>query len=616
MSVLSEDHGFAQQDDAPATRDTGQLLLVGLVVLALAASVIMMLTGNINLLKVALLAALWAAVFGIFLTYFYRNKLSEQKLEHENQIEQARLAFHAEQAARELELEQRITEKTHDATQETLDKIKDQLDNLRSQLEMLSGVSFEEPTMIRAEAHRIKEIKEISASDGMDYGSVDFDTTTSDHEMAEDYRESDDVSVDSDQFNNARFGTYPTFTGSGSNATDMTDVFSHVPDPEPEFDPDAEWDESKHFSEFPVETATNNSNMSNMEDSAVDGEPIPTDYDLPSYSSWESNRYASENSEDAEVEEPTGSFPANADANANAGASSSGSDSGRSGGAHSSPDNSGASTSGYGADFSAARLQNIYGRSAASSQATQGSRAAQGAQGSQSSGGHTSHRGSDSLAFGNSSNAANANAGEADSRDTTNARSNDANTPNRATYPNFAMPSGSQESTDSSASTHDSRGSHRSGGHATDSSQAGFSYSNYGSSGYSSPDYSAPAANSNNDSAATVYEAPSSSGPSYASPSWSSTSPAVGDSATTDSTDSAGSQQDTGSWRQRVAAGSTPSEGGGRRRKQSEPEPEPQNHRGSHRRPEQEAEDTRHGRRRRDEGGGLSVADLLRRNDG
>lgn len=610
MSVLSEDHGFAQQDDAPATRDTGQLLLVGLVVLALAASVIMMLTGNINLLKVALLAALWAAVFGIFLTYFYRNKLSEQKLEHENQIEQARLAFHAEQAARELELEQRITEKTNDATQETLDKIKDQLDNLRSQLEMLSGVSFEEPTMIRAEAHRIKEIKEISASDGMDYGSVDFDTTTSDHEMAEDYRESDDVSVDSDQFNNARFGTYPTFTGSGSNATDMTDVFSHVPDPEPEFDPNAEWDESKHFSEFPVETATNNSNM---EDSAVDGEPIPTDYDLPSYSSWEGNRYASENSEDAEVEEPTGSFPANA----NAGAGASGSDTGRSSGAHSSPDNSGVSTSGYGADFSAARLQNIYGRSAASSQGSQGSQAAQSAQGSQTSGGHTSHRGSDSFAFGNSSsNTANANAGETDSRDTTNARSNDANTPNRATYPNFAMPSGSQENTDYSASTHDNRGGHRSGGHSANSNQSGFSYSNYGSGGYSSPDYSTPVADSNSDSAATVYDAPSSSGSSYASPNWSSTSPAVGDSATTDSTDSAGSQQDTGSWRQRVAAGSTPSEGGGRRRKQSEPEPEPQNHRGSHRRPEQEAEDTRHGRRRRDEGGGLSVADLLRRNDG
>ena len=610
MSVLSEDHGFAQQDDAPATRDTGQLLLVGLVVLALAASVIMMLTGNINLLKVALLAALWAAVFGIFLTYFYRNKLSEQKLEHENQIEQARLAFHAEQAARELELEQRITEKTNDATQETLDKIKDQLDNLRSQLEMLSGVSFEEPTMIRAEAHRIKEIKEISASDGMDYGSVDFDTTTSDPEMAEDYRESDDVSADSDQFNNARFGTYPTFTGSGSNATDMTDVFSHVPDPEPEFDPNAEWDESKHFSEFPVETATNNSNM---EDSAVDGEPIPTDYDLPSYSSWEGSRYASENSEDAEVEEPTGSFPASADANTGA----SGSDTGHSSGAHSNSDNSGVSTSGYGADFSAARLQNIYGRSAASSQGAQGSQAAQGAQGSQTSGGHTSHRGSDSFAFGNStSNAANANAGETDSRDTTNARSNDANTPNRATYPNFAMPSGSQENTDYSASTHDNRGSHRSGGHSANSNQSGFSYSNYGSGGYSSPDYSTPVADSNSDSAATVYDAPSSSGSSYASPSWSSTSPAVGDSATTDSTDSAGRQQDTGSWRQRVAAGSTPSEGGGRRRKQSEPEPEPQNHRGSHRRPEQEAEDTRHGRRRRDEGGGLSVADLLRRNDG
>ena len=68
----------------PATRDTGQLLLVGLVVLALAASVIMMLTGNINLLKVALLAALWAAVFGIFLTYFYRVfiNISAYSLQH------------------------------------------------------------------------------------------------------------------------------------------------------------------------------------------------------------------------------------------------------------------------------------------------------------------------------------------------------------------------------------------------------------------------------------------------------------------------------------------------------------------------------------------------------
>ena len=599
MSVLSEDHGFAQQDDAPATRDTGQLLLVGLVVLALAASVIMMLTGNINLLKVALLAALWAAVFGIFLTYFYRNKLSEQKLEHENQIEQARLAFHAEQAARELELEQRITEKTNDATQETLDKIKDQLDNLRSQLEMLSGVSFEEPTMIRAEAHRIKEIKEISASDGMDYGSVDFDTTTSDHEMAEDYRESDDVSVDSDQFNNARFGTYPTFTGSGSNATDMTDVFSHVPDPEPEFDPDAEWDESKHFSEFPVETATNNSNV---EDSAVDGEPVPTDYDLPSYSTWEGSGYAAENSEEAEVEEPTGSFPAGA------------SGSGTSSGAHSSPDTSSASTSGYGADFSAARLQNIYGRSTASSQKSQD------AQESQTSG-RVSHRGSDSFAFGNSSNTADTSTNEADSRDTTSTRSNDANTPNRATYPNFAMPSGSQESSDYSGSIHDNRGSHRSGGHSADSNQTGFSYSNYGSGGYSSSGYSTPAADSNNDSAATVYDSSGSSGSSYTSPNWSSTSSAVGDSVTTDSTDSTdstGRQQDTGSWRQRVAAGSGSSsgEGGGWRRKPSESEPEPQNHRGSHRRPEQEDEDTRHGRRRRDESGGLSVADLLRRNDG
>lgn len=428
MSVLSEDQGFAQQDDAPATRDYGQLILIVLVVLALAASITMMLTGNVNLLKIAMLAALWAAAIGIFLVIRYRNELNEQKLQHENQIEQARLAFHAEQAARELELEQRITEKTNDATQETLDKIKEQLDNLRSQLEMLSGLSFEEPTMIRAEAHRIKEL---GASDGMDFSSVDFDATTTGENhygLSDDTAgRSDDISMDADRLSNARFGTYPTFTGSGSNATDMTDVFGRVPDPEPE-PVQSDWNETKHLNEFPVSTSTN-------EDSAVDGEPINTDYNFPSYN-WDADRYNTEDPEeapeDAEVED-TGAFPASASFTGSA----------------------------YTSDYSTSRLQNIYGR-------------------------------------------------------------------------------GMSESTTPTTHTEE-------------------------------PVHEEPPVATN-----TEAEAPD--------------------------------------WRKRAAAGQTPSDGGGRRRK-ADVEPQPQSHRGSHRRPEEETEDTRHGRRRRDESGGVSVADLLRRNE-
>lgn len=158
MSVLPPE----TNDGNAASRDRGQVLLIVLVVLAIGASITTMVTGNVSVLKLGMLAALWAAAIGAVLTYRYRNELGKQREMHEAELYQVQLEFDAEQSARELEMEQRITERTAAASAEsaaTLAKIKQQLEQLRAQLEDLRGYSLEEPTMIRAEARRIREIE-------------------------------------------------------------------------------------------------------------------------------------------------------------------------------------------------------------------------------------------------------------------------------------------------------------------------------------------------------------------------------------------------------------------------------------------------------------------------
>ena len=62
-----------------AQQDRGQLWLAVLVVLAIIASVIMLLTDSATALKFALIAALWAAVIGFILVGRYRNQARSAK---------------------------------------------------------------------------------------------------------------------------------------------------------------------------------------------------------------------------------------------------------------------------------------------------------------------------------------------------------------------------------------------------------------------------------------------------------------------------------------------------------------------------------------------------------
>lgn len=162
----------ANKEDSPITpestqsgdsRDSGQVFLVVLVIFALLASVIMLFSGSVDALKIALLAALWAAVLGFVLVVRYRNQaestrreLEDAAFQHEREMASAERRYAALEAKHSEEIERFVT--FDDKDKDTLQEINAQLSELRNQLEYLTGQLFVEPTMIRAEARRIQEL--------------------------------------------------------------------------------------------------------------------------------------------------------------------------------------------------------------------------------------------------------------------------------------------------------------------------------------------------------------------------------------------------------------------------------------------------------------------------
>ncbi|BAU97036.1 hypothetical protein N24_2774 [Corynebacterium suranareeae] len=139
--------------------DRGQILLAVLIGLALIASVIMLLANSDGAMKIALLAALWAAIIGFFLVYRSRKQV-EAAAQEKKALE---LAHQSELNRLEAELlheKVEISESRRVRDQETLEEIKLQLEEMRTQLSELSGREWGyEPTMLRAEARRILELE-------------------------------------------------------------------------------------------------------------------------------------------------------------------------------------------------------------------------------------------------------------------------------------------------------------------------------------------------------------------------------------------------------------------------------------------------------------------------
>ncbi|OFT36596.1 hypothetical protein HMPREF3166_00790 [Corynebacterium sp. HMSC08A12] len=167
-SLGYEDDSNFQGSSVASNEPSGlsRFLMFGLVVLALLASVLMLLMDSDGWLKVALIAALWAAFFGVVLVLRYSGALKlareqaenqesyfQSQLEHERaQLEKREAATQAKYAAE--------AKKSQDQRDKHLEELRAELAHMRKQLAELTGENFDEGEQraVRATAERVREL--------------------------------------------------------------------------------------------------------------------------------------------------------------------------------------------------------------------------------------------------------------------------------------------------------------------------------------------------------------------------------------------------------------------------------------------------------------------------
>ncbi|MDK8870494.1 DUF6779 domain-containing protein [Corynebacterium macclintockiae] len=143
-----------------------RFLMFGLVVLALLASVLMLFMDSDGWLKVALIAALWAAFFGLVLVLRYSGalKLAREQAENQESYYQSQLEHERAQLdKREADAKAKYAaeaKQAQDQRDKHLDELRAELAHMRQQLAALTGQSFDEGEQraVRATAERVHEL--------------------------------------------------------------------------------------------------------------------------------------------------------------------------------------------------------------------------------------------------------------------------------------------------------------------------------------------------------------------------------------------------------------------------------------------------------------------------
>ena len=143
-----------------------RFLMFGLVVLALSASVLMFFMDSDGWLKVALIAALWAAFFGVVLVLRYSGalKLAREQAENQESYYQSQLEHERAQLdKREADAKAKYAaeaKQAQDQRDKHLDELRAELAHMRQQLAALTGQSFDEGEQraVRATAERVHEL--------------------------------------------------------------------------------------------------------------------------------------------------------------------------------------------------------------------------------------------------------------------------------------------------------------------------------------------------------------------------------------------------------------------------------------------------------------------------
>ncbi|USX49738.1 DUF6779 domain-containing protein [Lentzea sp. HUAS12] len=152
-----EDHG----------RGSGRLLLVAALALALVAAAVLVLSDSARMLRLAVVAALWAALVGAFLAAKYRKQVTERDDEVADLQSVYELELEREVAARreyELEIESETRKRIEEESRADIEALRADLHALRDNLQaLLGGDVLVERVALRAESTRLRSLSSEAA---------------------------------------------------------------------------------------------------------------------------------------------------------------------------------------------------------------------------------------------------------------------------------------------------------------------------------------------------------------------------------------------------------------------------------------------------------------------
>lgn len=145
-----------------------KIMLIGLIVLALVASLLMLFLDSDFWLKIAVIAALWAAVLGGILVSRYSSALRAER-DRNRQLQRVHNSElrreKAEYQQREAQLESSYEQRMRDQRDEHLDQLRAELAVLRQQLSSMTGRDYtDEQISVHARAERVRELGGNSSS--------------------------------------------------------------------------------------------------------------------------------------------------------------------------------------------------------------------------------------------------------------------------------------------------------------------------------------------------------------------------------------------------------------------------------------------------------------------
>ncbi len=159
--------------------DRGQVGVIVLIVLAVVATVVMLLSNSEVALRLALLASLWSAVIGFFLVTRYRRQAqsAEQRVaDHERFVRQQQESAAAQAAGQGVSAPQSLADAGGNGIdperfEQMWESIRAELSVIRTHLEELQDREFGyEPAALQAEARRIRELEQHADHAGFSAG--------------------------------------------------------------------------------------------------------------------------------------------------------------------------------------------------------------------------------------------------------------------------------------------------------------------------------------------------------------------------------------------------------------------------------------------------------------